>query len=208
MRLALLCIPGLAIIVALAVARAQRSPSRPLAVAGVAAVLLPLATITPTTLRVVAWPEPPAFIAAHQWRDYVRPGGTLAVFPVPSQSWLAPLHWEVVENLGFAIPGGHFAGPDAGGRWGQYGAPARAATQLIDQVRTTGVVPAVDDSTRDAFVRDLWYWQADAVVIRPDESEDVVRRTINLLLGTAGERVGGLLVWRVPVIRTSSGEAR
>jgi hypothetical protein len=46
-------------------------------------------------------------------------------------------------------------------------------------------------------VEDLRYWHADVLVLPPRTNDTALRSTVDLLLGTPGQFVGGVWVWDV-----------
>lgn len=198
-RLSMICVPAFAILLALAVERLATNRDRRLRWAGIAAIALALGPLLPTPYPVHTRPEVPAFVEAGAWRDFVRPGRTLVVAPLPGQpGWRTePMHWAARADRGFALAGGYFAGPDSSGRYGIYGAVPRPSTLLLHEVERSGQPAVADGATRAQFLADLAFWRADAVVIDPSAAEDALRLTIDNLLGRPGQRVGGVLVWRI-----------
>ncbi|MGI5338837.1 dolichyl-phosphate beta-glucosyltransferase [Streptomyces sp. CA-181903] len=201
-RTAMICVPALGILLALACDRAaarrprdERERSRRLlAWAALAAALVPL---LPTPYRTVERAPVPAFVADGHWQDYVRPGRTLVPVPVPDPGQVAALDWQVRADFGFALPGGYFNGPYGADRRGIYGPVPTVTSELLKKVRETGRTAAVDDRTRRAFGRDLATWRADAIVLPPQDQGTPLRETLQRLTGRAPERVGGVWVWDV-----------
>ncbi|WP_157756650.1 hypothetical protein [Plantactinospora sp. KBS50] len=197
-RFPLICIPIVAILLAISLDRAYRLPGRPVRLlwtGAVAAVLLPL---VPTPLRSKpAWPVP-EFVASGQWRSYVPAGRTLVAVP-PTKGGEATngMYWSARTGLAFTTPGGYFIGPtgphDRQARWG---APDRPTAVLLDRVAFTGQVPAVGAPQRAQAAEDLRHWRAAVVVQGGLTRGEPVKETLDLLLGP-GRFISGAWVWDV-----------
>lgn len=106
------------------------------------------------------------------------------------------LHWQTAAGLGFRMPGGYFNGPYGDGdRTGVYGVPLRFTASLLQDTRFTGVAPVIDTAAREAAAQDLAYWRAGALVLAPQPHADVLRETVDKLVGRPGRRVDGVWVW-------------
>ncbi|WP_238358476.1 MULTISPECIES: hypothetical protein [Micromonospora] len=200
-RFALVCVPVLGMLVALAADRvarqwaSTRSAVRLLWVGALAAAVLPL---TPTPIRTVPiWPVP-GFVADGTWRAYVPAGRTLvAVPPVTNHGRSPAMLWSARTGLAFTAPGGFFIGPKAAddptARWG---APDRPTSALLRRVADTGELPSITDADRRQAVADLRHWRAAVVVQGELRHGDPVRRTVEALLGPP-RPIDGALVWDV-----------
>ncbi|MFB9239854.1 hypothetical protein ACFFWC_30750 [Plantactinospora siamensis] len=203
-RLALICVPVLAILLAISLDTVYRLPRlagggalpvRLLWTGAVVAVLLPL---VPTPLRSKpAWPVPD-FVASGQWRSYVPPGRTLvAVPPTSGGEATNGMYWSARTGLAFTTPGGYFIGPTGpADRQARWGAPDRPTAVLLDRVAFTGDIPAVGPEQRAEAVDDLRYWRA-AVVVQGGLTRGApVKETLDRLLGP-GRFIAGAWVWDV-----------
>ncbi|WP_234359508.1 hypothetical protein [Plantactinospora sp. BC1] len=216
-RFPLICVPALAILLALAfdevfrrtpgggttedgttggvTTGGGRVPVRLLWTGAVVAVLLPLVP-TPLETRPV-WPVP-EFVASGEWRSYVPPGRTLvAVPPTRGSEATAGMYWSARTGLAFTAPGGYFIGPagpdDPQARWG---APDRPTAVLLDRVAATGEVPPIGEAERRQAIEDLRHWRA-AIVVQGGLHRGVpVRETLDQLLGP-GRDISGAWVWDV-----------
>ncbi|MCI4064953.1 hypothetical protein MRQ36_21225 [Micromonospora sp. R77] len=196
-RFALVCVPVLGVLLALAVDRLPGRPARgwlPWAGA-VTAALIPL---VPTPIRAVPAPPVPAFVTGAGWREYVPPGRTLVPVPPVTGAAASPAtFWQARTRLAFDAPGGFFIGPssadDPTARWG---APDRPTSLLLRRVAETGQVPVVTDADRRRAVEDLRHWRA-AVLVQADSAPtDPVRSTVDALVGP-GRDVSGAHIWDV-----------
>ncbi len=218
-RLALVCVPVLGVLVALATERvltatadrrtgpdgarraddepspAARLPVRLLWSGLLVAALLPLA---PTPIRTVpVWPVP-AFVADGGWRSHVPPGRTVVPVPPVTGAGASPgMLWSARTGLAFDAPGGFFIGPrsadDPTARWG---APDRPTAALLRRVAETGEVPAVTEADRRQAVADLRHWRAAVVVQGGLHFGYPVKETLDALLGP-GREIEGAWVWDV-----------
>jgi dolichyl-phosphate beta-glucosyltransferase len=196
-RLSLICVPGLAILLAVAVERLSTQTDRRVQLAGFGSLAAALVPILPTPYPVTTRPQPPALITTGDWHSYVRPGHTLVIAPLPSGFRTDPQDWAVRADLGFALAGGYFRGPDPTGKQALYTSIPRPTAELFDQVQKTGQ-PIQPDPTNQAAIRtDLDYWRADALMIDPTAAQEPLRRTIEGLLGRPPELVDGVLIWRL-----------
>ncbi|MFF4587933.1 glycosyltransferase [Streptomyces sp. NPDC001388] len=196
-RVALVCAPALGMLLAAAVARLTEHGVRgAVRYAGLAAVGLALLPLVPAPLRSEPRAEVPAFFTDGTWRSYVRAGETLVPVPLAEPEAAEALHWQTAAGLGFRMPGGYFNGPYGDGdRTGVYGVPLRFTASLLRDARYTGVVPVIDTAAREAAAGDLAYWRAGALVLAPQPHADVLRETVDKLVGRHGRRVDGVWVW-------------
>ncbi|MCC3768789.1 glycosyltransferase family 2 protein [Streptomyces sp. UNOC14_S4] len=201
-RVAMVCVPALGILLALACdrlatrrLRSERERShRLLGWAALAVAVLPL---VPTPYRTVERVPVPAFITDGTWREHVRPGRTLVPVPVPSPADVEALHWQVRADLGFAFPGGYFNGPYGPDRIGIYGPEPRLTSELLRKVHETGKLPEIGEQQRRAFRADLRFWKADALVLDPDVNGAPLREAVTALSGQEPKKEGGVWVWDV-----------
>jgi hypothetical protein len=196
-RYALVCIPMIAILIALAGDRlASRRRDRLIWYAVLAAALVPIA---PTPLAVHPVPPTPHFITSGGWRSYVGHDRALVGVPLAAGSqWnIATLRWSSVTGMDVVMPGGYFIGPsgpdDKQARWS---APPRPTSNLLDYVARRGIVPAIDDVDRHDVREDLRFWRAAVVVLGQHPHEAELRRALEALLGPA-QRVDDVWLWDV-----------
>ncbi|MFJ2002062.1 dolichyl-phosphate beta-glucosyltransferase [Streptomyces chartreusis] len=194
-RVAMICAPALGMLLAVAVDRllAVRPPA--IRYAGLLAVALALLPLIPAPLRAVDRAEVPPFITDGTWTSYVREGESLVPVPLPDPSDADALHWQTEAGFGFGLPGGYFNGPYGDERVGIYGAEPRFTSNLLREVRNTGVIPPVNDSWREQARVDLAYWKAGVLVLAPQPNDSALRATVEKLLGASGKWVGGVWVW-------------
>ncbi|PWR09651.1 hypothetical protein DKT69_30530 [Micromonospora sicca] len=198
-RFALVCVPVLGVLLALALDRAydhRVGPGRRLFWTGaVAAALLPLA---PTPIRTVPAGPVPAFVADGGWRAYVPPGRTLVPVPPVTGAAVSPAtFWSARTGLAFAAPGGYFIGPDsAADPTAHWGAPDTPTSLLLRRAAESGQVPPVGDADRRQAVEDLRHWRAAVLVQAGSTPADPVRATLDALVGPGRDVPGGHL-WDV-----------
>lgn len=196
-RFALVCVPVLGVLLALALDRVRQRAARTWApwAGAVAAALLPL---TPTPIRTVPAMPVPAFVADGGWRAYVPPGRTLVPVPPVTGSGVSPASfWSARSGLAFEAPGGYFIGPrsaaDPAAHWG---APDLPTSLLLRRAAETGQVPPIGDAERRQAVADLRHWRAAVLVQAGSTPGDPVRATVDALVGP-GRDVPGAHVWDV-----------
>jgi dolichyl-phosphate beta-glucosyltransferase len=80
-------------------------------------------------------------------------------------------------------------------RIGIYGAAPRYTSQMLRDVRYTGVIPKVDANWRAQAQRDFAYWKAGALVVAPGPHADALRRAVTELVGRGGKWADGVWVW-------------
>ncbi|MFE9956685.1 hypothetical protein [Micromonospora sp. NPDC005299] len=196
-RFALVCVPVLGVLLALALDRVRHRAPRTWApwAGAVAAALLPLA---PTPIRTVPAMPVPAFVADGGWRAYVPPGRTLVPVPPVTGSGVSPAtFWSARTGLAFDAPGGYFIGPrSADDPTAHWGAPDLPTSLLLRRAAETGQVPPIGDAERRQAVADLRHWRA-AVLVQADSTPgDPVRATVDALVGP-GRDVPGAHLWDV-----------
>ncbi|MFB7594561.1 glycosyltransferase [Streptomyces sp. NPDC056160] len=194
-RVAMICAPALGMLLALALARLAKSRSPGTSYTGLLAVALALLPLVPAPLKAVDRVPVPEFIAAGMWKPYVHDGETLVPVPVPDPGAAEALHWQTVAHLGFKLPGGYFNGPWGPDRIGIYGASPRNTSDLLRDVRYTGVVPAIDGDRRAQARQDFAYWHAGVLVLAPQPNDGALRTAVTRLVGRPGKWTGGVWVW-------------
>ncbi|MFD3460571.1 glycosyl transferase [Nocardia fluminea] len=199
-RFAMAAVPGIAIILALGTQRAieawrtRAAMRRP--VTWFVALTFALLPIAPTVLPVSERPPTPAFFAEGTVRQYVS-DGSVVIVPPPTSADAVALRWQVDADFAFPLVGGYFVGPSGADRGAGYGADPRPTAVLLILARMFDTVPVIDQARRDQARADLRYWRADVVVLPPTHSGDVLRRTVDDLLGVQAEQVDGVWVWDV-----------
>ncbi|MEU7763813.1 glycosyl transferase [Nocardia sp. NPDC049190] len=203
-RLAMAAIPAIAVVLALATDQAVATWKqsvvdwKPLAwFAALVGALLPL---TPTILPVTQRAPTPDFFADGAVQRYVT-GGSVVMVPPPRPPDARALRWQADAGFDFPLAGGYFVGPTGTTKKGIYGPEARPTTTLLVRAQDTGVVPPIDADTRVRAVSDLWFWQADVLVLPMTKNHDVLRETVTQLLGFAPTRVADVWLWDVRPLR-------
>jgi hypothetical protein len=208
-RLALVLIPVVGVLLALWTAhvlavpgtREYRRRFRLVALAVIVAVLLPLA---PTRLAVDTRFSNPPFITQGTWRQYVTPGHTLVPVPIPTFAFGAMdgMQWASTQEVGFALPGGYFLGPDPTKQGtGMFGAPQRPSTRILVKVLRSGNISAVSERDKMQMRADLTYWRAAILVLDPDRrNAEALRQITSDLVGFQPTMINGAWVWDVRAI--------
>lgn len=188
------------VLLAMATERVLRWPAAPdwryaVRIVWFSALTFALVPIVPTELQVRQREQTPAFFAAGSWRDYVGPGGSVVVVPLPDAGDADPLHWQVEAGLEFPLAEGYFVGPATDGR-GTYGAVRRPTSVLLEDVAEDGVAARVNQEQRVDLLRDLRYWKADVMVLPVRApNQQPLRDTVERLLGRAPHVVRDVWVW-------------
>jgi len=210
-RLAYVTLPMVALLVAVGTdkaltlapkAKAAGVPLRALWLGTLAVALVP---ILPTPLPAVNRPPVPAFFTGNTWQQYVSDGGTVVAVPVTRSPFdTAAVDWQIATDIRFGIAGGYFVGPWSADQYGPDGhgwfdAQPRATDSLLQRVEKTGVVPAIGAAERAATLADLKYWQAQAIVLDPNDVDHAIelRAALDALTGVTGQLVKGVWVWDV-----------
>jgi hypothetical protein len=205
-RLSLVVVPIAAALLALGADRAVllargRRPPVAIAIRAVTAALVlgALIPLVPRQLPTAQVPATPPFVTAGIWRDYARPGQSLVFVPVTDNIHLDGMRWGAQAQIGFAIPGGYFLGPDGDAdNRAIFNAPVRFTTALFDQTSRSGDLPPVNDETRAKFDDDLRFWRASALVLPQSEANaGQLRLLVVDLTGELPDDIGGAWVWRV-----------
>lgn len=93
------------------------------------------------------------------------------------------------------MPGGYFNGPYGDDRIGIYGAPPRYTSNMLRDVRYTGVIPTIGRNWQAQAKVDFAYWHAGALVVAPQPNDDKLRAAVEKLVGRPGKWVDGVWVW-------------
>ncbi len=166
-----------------------------------AALAAVLVPLVPTPLRTTQ-PEPvPEFITDGTWRRFVQDGTIVPVPPDPHSE--ATLRWLVAADMAPRYVDGYFLGPTGPNNpVARYGPPDRPTGLLLGMVAETGTAPQITDELRAVVLDDLRYWHADVLVLPPRTNDDLLRTTVDALLQLPGQRIGGVWVWDVRDLRT------
>ena len=200
-RFALMLIPIVGIVLALALDRALARPVRFRRrwLVAFAAALLP---ILPLTVPAAPRDPVPRFFSSGDWRQYVHSGQTLVPVPPPSDLLPDGQRWQTATNFGFAIPAGFFLGPGPDGR-SQIGPIPRPSYDMLTDVALHGTDPAVDEFDREQATQDLAYWHARVIVLSDGGQGSRWTPNQQLLLKVSTElfgpptRVDDVWLWQV-----------
>ena len=194
-RYAMVVVPLVGVVLALALDRARRLPGR-IRFAPPVAVGMALLPLVPTPLPTEQRSPVPAFVADGHWQECVEPGEVLVPVPPPTPSAPEPMRWAAAADAGFALPEGFFIGPYGREGRASVGTYKRPTSQLLAEVAETGQVPAVTDEHRTQARRDLEFWGAQCVVLGPGQEHETPLRTVLVALLGPGERVADAWIWR------------
>lgn len=169
---------------------------------GFARVAVPVAVVAallpnmPLPLAAVARAPVPEFISSGAWRECTPDGGVMVVVPASSPRQPDLMRWPAAANAAFAIPEGFFIGPYAGGGRSSLGIYPRPTSELLSKVAETGVIPPIDEGTRQQARADLDYWKADCVALAAVPNSDALRQTIDQLIGP-GTTIRDTWTWKI-----------
>jgi hypothetical protein len=150
--------------------------------------------LVPRPLTTLPAPQVPAYFADDR---YVTGDPVLLVLPYPWAGQPVAMRWQSESGYRFRMPGGYFLGPGPDGNAYVGGEADLPTAQLLTTVATEGVPHEVTPADQEQARKDLREWGADAVVLGPDGSSELLRTTVTDLLGQEPDRVGGVDVWRV-----------
>ncbi|MDX6363495.1 MAG: hypothetical protein QOC85_2505 [Streptomyces sp.] len=196
-RVAMICAPALGMLVALAFERLVHTRSPGTQYLGMVAVAAALVPLVPAPLRTVDRVDVPAFVADGTWKSYVGKGESVVPVPLPDPGNADALHWQTTADLAFPLPGGYFNGPYGKDRTGIYGASPRYTSNLLRDVRYTGVAPVIGKNWRAQARMDLAYWKAGVLVLAPQPNQDPLRRTVDKLVGHPATWTHGVWLWNL-----------
>ncbi|MHB9860148.1 dolichyl-phosphate beta-glucosyltransferase [Streptomyces sp. YIM S03343] len=194
-RVAMVCAPALGMLLALAVDRLAATRELGTQYLGLLAIALAIIPIVPSPLKAVDRAEVPAFITTGMWKSYVKDGESLVPLPLPDPGAAEALHWQTDADLGFKLPGGYFNGPYGEDHIGIYGASPRYTSNMLRDVRYTGVIPTIGKNWQAQAKQDFAYWKAGALVVAPQPHDDALRQAVQKLVGRPGKWTGGVWVW-------------
>ncbi|MFJ8198839.1 dolichyl-phosphate beta-glucosyltransferase [Streptomyces sp. NPDC096152] len=194
-RLAMICAPALGMLLAVAVERLTATRRIGTLYGGLLAVCLALLPIVPAPLKAEDRAPVPEFFTDGRWKPYVREGESLVPVPLPDPGGAEALRWQTAAHLGFRMPGGYYNGPYGPDRTGIYGAAPRYTSDLLRDVRYSGVVPVIGRNWRAQARRDFAFWHAGALVLAPQPNDGPLRQAVTQLVGRPGRWTGGVWVW-------------
>jgi hypothetical protein len=201
-RLALIVVPIVGILLALALDRALPlpPPRRWLWLAGFVVALLP---IVPLPVPAIQRDPVPRFFTDGTWRQYVHSGQTLVPVPPPSDLLPDGQRWQTAAHFGFAIPAGFFLGPGGPGGRSRIGPDPRPTYDLLTAVALDGLDREVNDDNRAQARKDLAYWHAKVIVMsdpgaggRWADHAWTLRKVATELFGPP-QRVDDVWLWQV-----------
>jgi hypothetical protein len=164
-----------------------------------AAALVPA---TPLPVPVNARPAIPAFVANGTWHDYVGPGDSVLVAPLPTWGDPTGMLWTAATGLDMRLSHGYFLAPVGGvkGHHSSVGPVPRPTDRLFDEATSTGQAPTVTDADRSQARADFAYWHT-AIILVPDRAGLASARSTVSALAGPGRLIGGVWVWDVRAIR-------
>lgn len=128
--------------------------------------LLAIVPILPLPVPTAPRAALPRFITSGDWRGFLPAGTTVLAVPPATSAAPDGQRWQIAAHFGFAIEGGYFLGPGAGGR-SRLGPLWRQTDRLLADVAATGDTPAITSSDRASAEADLAYWHTGLIVL-PD----------------------------------------
>ncbi|MET3425592.1 hypothetical protein BJ973_004804 [Actinoplanes tereljensis] len=185
------------VLLALAADRARHFPrlGRGAFWAGMALALIPM---FPLPLPTSQTRSVPAYFTQEMWRPVLKDGQSVVLVPLPAMvTGRDSMRIAALSKLAFPTPRGYFLGPvdpprDNTGTW--FGEPRYTVT-LIEQIRKTGIAPALGADEHRAIQADLDYWHAGVVVLLPNWNKRTqVRLVLTSVLGEPSP-MGGVEVW-------------
>jgi hypothetical protein len=194
-RFALAMIPLIAVVIAMALDRAMREPSR-LRLLVPLALVVALVPIAPRQLPTEERRAVPRFITEGYWRTCVKPGGVLVPVPPPEPDEPDTMRWAAAANAEFSLPEGFFIGPYGSKGNASLGVYPRQLSHYLRHTSRTGGRPFVDDELRAVIHNDLAYWKAECVVLAHGTFYDQLRISLDEMLGP-GEDVADVRIWRL-----------
>ena len=193
-RLGLLAALFAAALLGLAVDAVLRSRNEWRRVAAVLLAAACLAPLLPRPLTTLAAPQVPAYFADGD--RYITGDPVLVVLPYAWAGQPVAMRWQSESGYRFRMPGGYFLGPGPDGHAYVGGDADLPTAELLRTVATEGVPHEVTPAEQEQARADLRTWGADAVVLGPDATSELLRTTVTALLGREPERLGGVDVWR------------
>ena len=163
---------------------------------------LALLPILPTPLVVDPRPTVPTFFTGDAWRDWSHGGSILAVPPTDIVDARA-FDWQLAaDTLAFPIVEGYFVGPNGqADRGGQYGATRRPFSLWLYDVNAANTLTVATDAQRQQFEADLVAWRTDTVVLPMREQTAALRDSLVTVLGEP-QQVEDVYVWDVRGLRS------
>ncbi|MFD0585663.1 glycosyltransferase family protein [Dactylosporangium darangshiense] len=159
------------------------------------AALVPAA---PMPVKVETRPAVPAFVTSGAWRDYVGPGQSVLVVPLPQWDFETGLYWSAETGARMPISHGYFLGPADGvdGHHAFVGPVPRPTDKLFATAMYQDKVPPVTDADRAQARADVQYWKVSLILVPDDPRWASERETVAALYGP-GKAAGGLTMWDV-----------
>ena len=202
-RFALMLVPIIGMLLALALDRALARPTRSRRV-WLATFVVALLPVLPLPVPAAPRAAVPHFFSSGTYRQYVHSGQTL--IPVPPASDLLPdgQRWQAATHFGFAIPSGFFLGPGTDGRSHIGPTVPRPTDRLLTSIALyQDWDPTVTEADRRYAQEDLAYWHAKVVVLSDGgpgstwtKRHDVLLRVATELFGPP-RRVDDVWLWQV-----------
>ncbi|HEY2792556.1 MAG TPA: hypothetical protein VGJ28_09380 [Micromonosporaceae bacterium] len=210
-RLAMVAVPVIGVLLALAVADSYRAlanaleqrrilPGGLVPAIALAAIVGALVTVAPTPVPVTNRSTVPRFFTSGDWKPYVPKGySVLSATPFAEQDFM---RWSIAAKLDFPVAGGYFLGPGSDtdpNPVGQYGPQWRSTMLVLGAIGAGSWALPTDDSGYQAkVIPDLDYWHTSIIVLTFDQPHgDQEKAAITRLTGVVGQQVDDVWLWDV-----------
>jgi hypothetical protein len=177
---------------------------RPAAVAVAVAALAPLWPSGTIGAEKVATPE---FFTGPAVRELPRDSVAL-VLPWSYRRVGTPMTWQAEAGLWFRMPGGYFIGPQAGSEQPRFDAVPSSASMAFTRIYDGEPPPHLTGPRRRALAGDFVRWRVGSVIVGPMPNQAAMVRFLTDLLGREPQAVGGVYLWRDPVVVLADRGAR
>jgi hypothetical protein len=169
---------------------------RPAAAAVAVAALVPL---LPATLVSATKVRTPAFFTGNDVRRL--PEGSVAlVLPYANRRTSVAMTWQAEAGMWFRMPGGYFIGPDPQGH-PRFDANPTSANMAFLAIQSGWRAPRLTREMRRALAANLATWRVRTVIVGPMLHQRAMLAFLTDLLGRRPTPVGGVYLWRDPVVR-------
>jgi hypothetical protein len=170
---------------------------RPAALAVAVAALVPLLPAGAVPAEAVR--TPPFFTGGDVRR---LPEGSVAlVLPYANRRISVAMTWQAEAGMWFRMPGGYFIGPDRQGH-PRFDANPNAASMAFGAIQRGRGAPRLTVGMRRALATNLAGWRVRTVIVGPMRHQPAMLAFLTELLGRRPAPVGGVYLWRDPVVRT------
>ena len=167
---------------------------RPVAIAGVVAIVLALVPLLPTRRFPATKAPVPSFFRSTVGSRVPKNSVVLVAPFARNTSTSAPMLWQAEAGFRYKMPEGYIVGSDRSGQISFLPSPS-GISDAMERLQSGGEVPALSATDRASYGNDLAQRRVRTVVVGPQQNEDHIVAFFTKLLGRLPAFIGGVNLW-------------